>query len=139
MTEIQDFNAAVQSAEEWVDDITKRLGWHDRARAYLALLAALHALRDCLGRDEAIYVGAHLPTLLRGLYYEGWHRGGHTAAKKRDRFLARIHDGVHRDPAVDPEQVARAIFALIAARLPAAEVEEAKTATPRELHYLWPS
>jgi uncharacterized protein (DUF2267 family) len=42
----------------------RRLGWHDRERSYLALLAALHALRDCLPRDEAVYVGARLPVLL---------------------------------------------------------------------------
>jgi uncharacterized protein (DUF2267 family) len=54
-------------------------------------------------------------------------------------FLARIHDGVHRDPAVDPEHVARAVLALLAARLPAAEIEDAKGATPKELHNLWPS
>jgi hypothetical protein len=49
------------------------------------------------------------------------------------------HDGLHRDPGVDAEQVARAMFALLAARLPTAEVEDAKAATPRELHNLWPS
>jgi uncharacterized protein (DUF2267 family) len=139
MTENQDFNTAVQSAEEWVDDLTKRLGWHDRARACAALLAALHALRDCLKHDEAIYLGAGLPVLLRGLYYEGWHGGRGAATSKRDLFLARIHDSVHRDPAIDPEQVARATFALLAERLPAAEIEDAKTATPKELHNLWPS
>ena len=139
MSQIQDFAAAVRSAEEWVDDFTKRLGWHDRARAYLALLAVLHALRDCLQRDDAINLGAQLPALLRGLYYDGWHGGAHAAARKRDAFLARVHDSVHRDPAVDPEQVARAALALIAARLLAAEVEDAKAATPKELHNLWPS
>ena len=139
MAEVQDLNAAVQPAEEWVDDLTKRLGWHDRARAYLALLATLHALRDCLERDEAIYLGAHLPTLLRGFYYEGWHPGKRMPTRRRDAFLERIHDGVHRDPAIDAEQVARAVLALLAARLPAAEVEDAKTATPGELHNLWPS
>lgn len=139
MTKIQDFNASVQSAEEWVDDITKRLGWHDRDRAYVALLAALHALRDCLQRDEAIFLGAHLPVLLRGLYYEGWHGGRGAATNRRDLFLARIHDSVHRDPAIDAEEVARATFALLTARLPAAEIEDAKTATPKELHGLWPS
>ncbi len=50
-----------------------------------------------------------------------------------------IHDGVHRDPAVDAEQVARAVLALLAARLPAAEIEDAKAATPSALHNLWPS
>src|SRR6516162_5978185 len=76
MRAIQDLNASVRATEDWIDDLMRRLGWHDRERIYLALLAALHALRDCLPRDEAVYVGAHLPALLRGLYYEGWHPGG---------------------------------------------------------------
>jgi uncharacterized protein (DUF2267 family) len=138
MTGIEDFTSAVQVAEEWVDDITRRLGWHDRTRAYAALIAALHALRDCLKRDEAIYLGAGLPVLLRGLYYEGWHGGHGATTNKRDLFLARIHDSVHRDPAIDPEQVARATLALLTERLPAAEIEDAKAATPHELHNLWP-
>ena len=106
---------------------------------YLALLATLHALRDCLARDEAVYIGAQLPTLLRGLYYEGWHPTARPATKSRNAFLERIHDGVHRDPGVDAEQVARAVFALLATRLPAAEIEDAKAATPSVLHNLWPS
>ncbi|WP_245322590.1 DUF2267 domain-containing protein [Mesorhizobium sp. WSM3882] len=36
-----------------------------------ALIATLHALRNCLDRDEAVYMGAQLPALLRGFYYEG--------------------------------------------------------------------
>ena len=116
-----------------------RLGWHDRERAFSALVAALHALRDCLPRNEAVYVGAYLPALLRGLYYEGWHPGGRGSAKSRSAFLDRIHDGVHRDPGVDTEQVARTVLALLAARMPPAELEAAKAATPRPLHNLWPS
>jgi 2'-5' RNA ligase len=138
MTATQELNAAVQATEDWIDDLMRRLGWHDRERVYLGLLATFHALRDCLGRDEAVYVGAHLPPLLRGLYYEGWHPRGPAAAKDRAGFLARIHDGMHRDPAVDPEQVARAVFALLAARLPTGEIEDAKAATPKALHNLWP-
>jgi uncharacterized protein (DUF2267 family) len=139
MTTISDLNAAVPAAEEWVDDLMRRLGWHDRERVYLALLATLHALRDCLAQDEAIYIGAQLPALLRGFYYEGWHHNARPAARSRSAFLERIHDGIHRDPGVDTEQVARAVFALLAARLPAAEIEDAKAATPSVLHNLWPS
>lgn len=54
MTVTQDLNAAVRVTEDWVEDLLQRLGWQDRERVYLALLAALHALRDCLGRDEAV-------------------------------------------------------------------------------------
>jgi uncharacterized protein (DUF2267 family) len=139
MTAISDLNAAVQTAEDWINNLMRRLGWQDRERVYLALLATLHALRDCLARDEAIYIGAQLPTLLRGLYYEGWHPTARPATKSRNAFLERIHDGVHRDPGVDAEQVARGVFALLAARLPAAEIEDAKAATPSVLHNLWPS
>jgi uncharacterized protein (DUF2267 family) len=96
-------------------------------------------LRDCLPRDEAIYLASELPPLLRGLFYEGWHPHARPTASSRDAFLQRIHDGVHRDPAVDPEAVARAVLALLAARLPASELEDAKAATPKSLHNLWPS
>lgn len=139
VTKIEDFNVAAQAAEEWVDDFTLRLGWHDPVRSYRALLAGLHALRDCMSREEAIYLGAGLPALLRGLYYEGWHGGRGGMSGQQDVFLMRIHDSVHRDPAIDPEQVARATFGLLMARLPAAEIENAKAATPSELHNLWPS
>ena len=88
-------------------------------------------MRDVLPRDEAVYVGAQMPALLRGLYYEGWHPGARGTAKSRNAFFERIHDGVHRDPAIDAEQVARAAFALLAARMPAAELEDAKAATPK--------
>jgi uncharacterized protein (DUF2267 family) len=134
-----DLNAAIASTEEWLDDLLLRLGWRDRERAFGVLLAALHAVRDYLQRDEAIYFGAQLPTLLRGFYYEGWHPGTHPPARSRAAFIERIHDGVHRDPAVDADQVARAVFALLAARLAPTEVESAKAALPHALHNLWPS
>jgi uncharacterized protein (DUF2267 family) len=139
MTAIQDLASAVRATESWIDDLMRRLDWHDHERAYRALLGALHALRDCLPRDEAIYLAAELPPLLRGLYYEGWHAGARAVAASRSVFLQRIHDGVHRDPAVDPEEVARAVLGLLATRLPAAELEDAKAATPKSLHNLWPS
>lgn len=139
MTISSDLNTAVHAAEEWIDDLMRRLGWQNRERVYLALLATLHALRDSFGRDEAVYIGAQLPTLLRGLYYEGWHPSARPPTTSRSAFLERIHDGVHRDPGVDTEQVARTVLALLASRLPTAEVEDAKAATPHALHNLWPS
>lgn len=139
MTTTAALDASVRATEEWIGDLMRRLGWQDRERVYLALLAVLHALRDSLPRDEAVYVGAQLPALLRGLYYEGWHPGGRAQAKSRSAFLERVHDGVHRDPAVDPDQVARAVLALLAARMAPAELEDAKAATPKPLHNLWPS
>ena len=139
MPALKDLRVAVSETEAWIDDVMRRLGWHDRERVYLVLLATLHGLRDSLPRDEAVYIGAQLPALLRGLYYEGWHPGAHPAAKGRSAFLQRIHDSVHRDPGIDVEEAARVVFAALAARLSASELEDAKVATPEPLHNLWPS
>lgn len=140
MTGIQTLNTAVETTEEWISALMARLGWHDKERAYLALLAALHALRDALPRDEAGYLGVQLPVLLRGLYFEGWHPASHLQrAKSRSAFVERIQEGVHRDPGVNAEAVAHAVFALLAERLPLGEVENAKAATPEPLRMFWPA
>lgn len=139
MPSSQDIDAAVRATQEWIDDLTQRLGWNDREKAYLALVAALHALRDVVPVEEVVYLGACFPPLLRGLYYEGWHPTRRSSQlKTRPAFLDRIHEAVHRDPGIDAEQVAHAVFALLAARLPAAEIEDAKAATPKALRPLWP-
>ena len=140
MTDIQDLDQAVRATGEWIDDLMQRLQWRDRQKGYLALRAALHALRDCLPVDEAIYLGAQMPALLRGVFYDGWHPREHPLPlADRDAFLDRIHDGVHREPGIDPEQVAEAVLALLADRLPATELEDAKAVTPAPLRALWPS
>ncbi|MER9645218.1 DUF2267 domain-containing protein [Mesorhizobium sp. M0239] len=133
-----DFNNALQVTQNWISDLMWRLHWHDREQVYQALIATLHALRDCLDRDHAVCIGARLPALLRGFYYDGWSPRRRGKAENRDSFLERIHVGVHRDPAVNPEEVARLVFALFVDRLSAAEVEDAKAATPRVLRDIWP-
>ncbi|AZO50262.1 MAG: DUF2267 domain-containing protein [Mesorhizobium sp.] len=134
----RDISYTLQATQNWVSDLAWRLRWHDREQVFRALIATLHALRDCLGRDEAVYIGAQLPALLRGFYYEGWHPGRRAINTKRTSFLDRIHEGLHRDPAVDPEEVARSVLSQFADRLSAAEIEEARAATPKPLHDLWP-
>ncbi len=48
------------------------MGLSDRHAAYRVLRAVLHALRDRLTVAETVDLGAQLPMLIRGLYYEGW-------------------------------------------------------------------
>ncbi|HVP99197.1 MAG TPA: DUF2267 domain-containing protein [Roseiarcus sp.] len=96
-------------------------------------------LRDALPRDEVVYLGAQLAPLLRGFYYEGWRPGAHRAAQSVDAFCARIHEAVDHDPGIDPEAAARAVLAILAARLPPSEVEDVIAATPKALRAVWPS
>jgi uncharacterized protein (DUF2267 family) len=138
--QIPEFAQAVHDAEDWIADLMQRLGWHDPARTWLALRAASHALRDGLPMDAALSVAAQLPVLLRGVYVEGWRPAARALrVKSRQAFFERIHEGVHRDPAIDPEQVARGFLAALAARMPAGELEVAKAETPEGLRGLWPA
>jgi uncharacterized protein (DUF2267 family) len=98
----------------------------------------VHALRDALGEDDALYLALALPTLLRGAFLAGWHPRRHRRRTGRQAFLTQIHEGVHRNPGIDPEHVARKVLELLADRLPAAELEQVKAATPPGLLALWP-
>jgi uncharacterized protein (DUF2267 family) len=139
MKGVREFDAAVHAAEEWIDELMRRLGWRDREKVCLALVATLHALRDSLPPHEAVFLGDHLTVLLRGLYYEGWRLAKYSAFKSRDAFLERIREGVHRDPGIEAEQVAHAVMTLIAEHLPPSELEDVRAVTPRELRAFWPA
>ena len=66
------FDTTVQESNLWLKDIMEEEDWKDRQRAYKALRSVLHLLRDRLTTDEAAHLGAELPMLIRGIYYEGW-------------------------------------------------------------------
>ncbi|HEY8260966.1 MAG TPA: DUF2267 domain-containing protein [Methylosinus sp.] len=139
MTDIREFDAAAHAADQWMEDLRLRLGWRDREKVYPAFIATLHALRDCLPAHEAIFLGDHLTALLRGLYYEGWRLAKYSSLKSREAFLERIREGVHRDPGIDAEDVARIVLALLAERLPMSELEDVRAVTPKDLRALWPT
>jgi uncharacterized protein (DUF2267 family) len=139
MAGVPEFDDAVRSAEEWIHGLMLRLGWRDREKVYLAFVSTLHALRDSLPIHEAVFLGDYLPILLRGLYYEGWRLMKYSSLKNRDAFLERIREGVHRDPGIDAEQVAQAVLALLAERLPASELEDVRAVTPKALRGFWPA
>src|SRR5947199_8912835 len=62
----------VMKAKEWIKEIQDDLHLDSEHDTYSALRAVLHCLRDHLNTDEVAQLGAQLPTLIRGSYYEGW-------------------------------------------------------------------
>ena len=116
------------------------LGSQDRHMAYLALRATLHALRDRLTVEEVAHLGAQLPMLIRGFYYEGWDPTGKPLrVRRKEEFLARIEEQFGVDDDIDPEQVARAVFMLLQNRVADGEIEDVKHVLPAEIRDLWPS
>jgi uncharacterized protein (DUF2267 family) len=132
------FDSTIQTTNIWLHDILERLGWRDRHRAYHALRAVLHALRDRLPVDQVAALGAQLPMLIRGFYYEGWHPAGTpTKERRREDFLAHIATTFQDDPAINTEEVARAVFQVIAKHVTPGEIRHVKIALPGEIRSLW--
>lgn len=134
------FDHTIQITNLWLKELMEKLGTEDRHRAYLALRSVLHALRDRLTVDEAAHLGAQLPMLVRGLYYEGYHPA-HKPLKERSReeFLAHIVEQFRKDPDVDPEQIARAVFALLSDKITKGEIQDVRYSLPSAIRELWPS
>jgi uncharacterized protein (DUF2267 family) len=130
------FDTTVQKTNGWLKDIMSSLGWAERERAYLALRTTLHALRDRLTVDEVAQLGAQLPMLVRGIYYEGWNPGDTppSAVRHREEFLAHIALVFGTD---DAESVASAVFGVLSHRISEGEIEDVRQALPAEIRELW--
>jgi uncharacterized protein (DUF2267 family) len=138
-TGLEVFDTTVQKTNSWLNELREMLGWQDRHRAYRALRATLHALRDRLTVEEVAQFGAQLPMLIRGFYYEGWDPTGKPERERhREHFLARIQQEVRDDERIDPERVARAVFTVLARRVTEGEIEDVKHVLPAKIRDLWP-
>jgi uncharacterized protein (DUF2267 family) len=73
-TGFSSFDTMVDKANRLLNEIEQAFGWPKdrRTQSYAALRGVLHALRDRLSVDETAQLGAQLPTLIRGVYYDGW-------------------------------------------------------------------
>jgi uncharacterized protein (DUF2267 family) len=138
-TTISSFDHTYELTNTWLKELAERMGggW-DRRRAYHALRAVLHALRDRLPVGEAVDLGAQLPMLVRGFYYEGW-RPANTPLKDRslEHFVAHVATAFPDEAPADVEEVTRAVFELLAHHVTGGEIEDVKAALPREIKSLW--
>jgi uncharacterized protein (DUF2267 family) len=134
------FDGTLQKTQIWLNDLMSELGWENHPhKAYLALRTVLHALRDRLTLEEAVQLGAQLPMLVRGFYYEGWTLKGkpHKERHKED-FLAHIKEAFKDDVTVRPESIARAVFKVLVRHTSKGEIEDVKNMLPKALQELWP-
>jgi uncharacterized protein (DUF2267 family) len=90
--------------------------------------------------EEAVQLGAQLPMLVRGFYYEGWtlKRKPRKERHKED-FLAHIKDAFKEDYTSRPESIARAVFKTLARHTSPGEIDDVKHILPKALHELWPT
>lgn len=138
MKHIGVFEETERKTMNWINSVASIMGSTDSQRSYMVLRAVLHTIRDRLMPDEAVQLGAQLPMLIRGFYYEGW-RPNDKPRKYRHRaeFLKEIHKEV---PALDNAQLERAataVFEVLESEMPGGELEQVRHALPEEVRELW--
>ncbi len=133
------FDRTVQETNLWLKSLMDKLVTDDRHVAYFALRATLHALRDRIGPDNAVHLGAQLPMLIRGLYYEGWRmERSRTRERHKDAFIAHLTKELGGRTDIDAEEAARAVFEVLWDHVDPGEIAKVINMFPAELRDLWP-
>jgi uncharacterized protein (DUF2267 family) len=137
-TKLDVFDKTLQTTHIWLDEIAEELG-PDRQVAYRALRAVLHALRDRLGVDEAAHLGAQLPMMVRGVFFDAWHPAGKPEKiRSREEFCEHVAREMSDIRPVDPEDACRAVFGCIDRHVSAGEVQDVLSSLPGDIRRLWP-
>lgn len=140
MAQLSSLETTVQKTHEWLRDIKKELGFDNDRAAYAALRATLHGLRDLLGTDQVAQLGAQLPMLLRGLYYEGWNPAPSFPAGRPPRhdFLEAVRRELHDHQELrNTERAARIVFCVIKTHISQGEIAHIVQSLPQEVRTLW--
>lgn len=133
--EVPVFETTLQKTHLWLKELTSLMGWHDEQRSYLAIRAVLQALRDRLPVEVAAKVGAQLPMLLRGIYYESW-VPSHTPLKVHNLqdFLILVASNLGNDDLVhQTAKITQSVFQVMKNHLSSGEIEHLKKALPESI------
>ena len=134
------FERTNHEAHEWVNDLAGRIGWGNEREVLHLLRTVLCKIRDHLPVNEMAQFSAQLPTILRGMFFEGWQP---QKTPIRERHAAEFVAGIEEKfgDALDyrGEDDIVAVLKTINNHISRGEVEDARACLPQELRDLWPA
>jgi uncharacterized protein (DUF2267 family) len=137
-TGLEVFDTTTQKTMLWLKEIMEELHWEDRHRAYLALRGCLHHMRDRLPLEEVAHLGAQLPMLIRGIYYEGWDPSQNP---RRDRTTDEVAASMKRyfppDLALDYERIMSGCLRVVFKEIDPGIGRHVIGAMPKPISDLW--
>ncbi|CAF23579.1 DUF2267 domain-containing protein [Candidatus Protochlamydia amoebophila] len=131
-TEVKVIETTVQKTNFWLKELSEHMGWSDQHLSYIALRAVLHALRDRLPIEVVAKLGAQLPMLIRGIYYEGW-VPAHTPIKvhRLEDFLSLVANYLGNDLLFSEiAQLTKNVFIVMENHLTEGEIDHLKKVLP---------
>lgn len=131
------FDKTLQTTNIWLDQIMDRLG-PDRQVAWKALSTVLHKLRDRLPVEPAAHLGAQLPLLVRGAYYDQYEPSRMPdTCRKAEEFVAEVDEWLQGVRPIDPKEAIAAVFEVLSRNLDPGQVEKTKSVLPEPIRHMW--
>lgn len=130
------FDKIYEEANYWMNDIAERMGHPDKQHAYHALRGVLFALRDRLPVDEAFQLSSHLPTMIRGIFFEGYTPSGKPQKTHRDEFVNVVAQELQKVNGGNPLDAIEAVVGTLDERLGQAPVSHVVNVLPKDLQQL---
>jgi uncharacterized protein (DUF2267 family) len=132
------FDKTLQTTHIWLDQIMKEIG-PDRHVAWHVLGAVLRTLRDRIPLGLAAHLGAQLPILIRGAYYDQWSPSDKPLElRNSDEFLQHVARFLQDTRPVNVAHAVRAVFATISAHVPEGQVRKIRDSLPKDVRVMWP-
>ena len=140
-TMIPVFQNTLTKSDQWLTEITNLLDWNDKSKAWKALRAVLHTLRDRLTVEESTDLASQLPMLIRGMYFEGWNPSKKPVRmKKYQEFVDAVTEGftdIDFGDNLEPDDIPRAVLKVLSSHVSAGEIKDVIQSLSEELRALW--
>ncbi|WAT18853.1 DUF2267 domain-containing protein [Aurantiacibacter sp. MUD11] len=137
-TGLEVFDKTLHTTHIWLDEINDKIG-PDRAVAWKVLSVVLHTLRDRLPMQVAAHLGAQLPLMVRGIYYDQFEPEKLPSdMQSAEEFIHAVQDGLHNTRTVDSKDAIEAVFSVLSGHVSRGQIEKVRHALPKNLRALWP-
>jgi len=136
-TGLEVFDKTLQATNIWLGEIMERLG-PDRQVAWKVLSTVLHKLRDRLPAALSAHLGAQLPLLVRGVFYDQYEPGRQPSdCKTAEDFRAEVAEWLSDIRPVDPDAAIRAVFGVLSRHVSEGQIAKVQNALPASIRDYW--
>lgn len=132
------FDKMLAQANQWVLEVGEEMGNRDPQAAYHAMRGTFFALRDRLPTEDTAHLSAQLPTLLRGVFYDGYRAADKPVLMNRGQFLQRARHEIGLAGDNDAERAVGAVLRVMERRLDKDEMDKVRRLMPKDIRALWP-
>lgn len=131
------FDKTLETTHIWLNEICADLG-PDKQVAWKVLSTVLHKLRDRLPIGLAAHLGAQLPLIVRGVYYDQFEPSKlPTECNSREEFIDEVAEWLSDTRPVDPDLAVRSVFRVLSRHISEGQVAKVREALPRSLRQSW--